>query len=79
MSKALRSNSPDLWGRLLEMQADTTISFTSRATLFDLDERFANEELKSAPPLCMTEASMFDNACENFTPPTNGGRTEKGV
>ena len=50
MSKALRSNSPDLWGRLLEMQADTTISFTSRATLFDLDERFANEELKSAPP-----------------------------
>lgn len=44
--KALRKNNPDLWGRLLEMQADTTISFKSRATLFDLDKRFAIEELK---------------------------------
>ena len=46
--KALRKNSPDLWGRLLKMQADTTISFTSRATLFDLDKRFADQELSEA-------------------------------
>ena len=38
--KALRKNSPDLWGYLLRMQADTTISFKSGATLFDLDKRF---------------------------------------
>lgn len=24
--------------------------------------------------LCMTETSMFDNACEHFTPPTNGDK-----
>lgn len=42
--KSLRRNSPDLWGRLLEMQADTTISFKFNATLFDLDKRFAEEE-----------------------------------
>lgn len=42
--RTLRKNSPELWGRLLEMQADTTISFKSRATLFDLDKRFSDEE-----------------------------------
>ena len=42
--KLLRKKQPQLWGRLLEMQADTTISFNSRATLFDLDKRFASEE-----------------------------------
>ena len=39
--KSLRKNFPDLWGRLLEMQADTAISFKPGATLFDLDKRFA--------------------------------------
>lgn len=24
--------------------------------------------------LCMTDTSMFDNACEHFTPPTNGDK-----
>lgn len=42
--KSLRKHHPDLWGRLLEMQADTTISFKPKATLFDLDRRFSEEE-----------------------------------
>jgi 3'-phosphoadenosine 5'-phosphosulfate sulfotransferase (PAPS reductase)/FAD synthetase len=41
--KLLRKKHPDLWGWLLEMQADSSVSFRPNATVFDLDKRFENE------------------------------------
>lgn len=42
--KNLREKHPDLWGRLLKMQADTAISFHKNKTVQELDKRFENEE-----------------------------------
>ena len=42
--KALREKYPDLWGRLLQMQADTIVSFHKNKRLQELDKIFKNEE-----------------------------------
>lgn len=44
--KALRQKHPELWGKLLELQKDSNVSFRTRKTMFDLEERFAKEEMK---------------------------------
>ena len=43
--RRLRSEHPELWARMLELDADSPVTFKPSATVTDFDERFASEEV----------------------------------
>ena len=50
--RRLRKEHPDLWGRLMELDAISPCRFTQRETLHDFDKRFSQEDM---------QLSLFDN------------------